>query len=124
VLEGWDTAGKGGGLGGPHIVRRLDRALDPRSFKVRAIAAPNGRVRTWWKRLQPATPPGTWCPPTTNRTDAWLRFASSRIACPRALLLKPRALDPAVTEAASTLLGIRLSAEQPRAKLTRRHHFP
>jgi AMP-polyphosphate phosphotransferase len=28
VLEGWDTAGKGG------IVRRLGWALDPRSFKV------------------------------------------------------------------------------------------
>jgi AMP-polyphosphate phosphotransferase len=34
VLEGWDTAGKGG------IVRRLGWALDPRSFKVHPIAAP------------------------------------------------------------------------------------
>ena len=34
VLEGWDTAGKGG------IVRRLGWALDPRSFKVYQIAAP------------------------------------------------------------------------------------
>lgn len=34
VLEGWDTAGKGG------IVRRLGWALDPRSFKVYPIAAP------------------------------------------------------------------------------------
>src|SRR5215475_3199674 len=34
VLEGWDTAGKGG------VVRRLGWALDPRSFKVHAITAP------------------------------------------------------------------------------------
>jgi polyphosphate kinase 2 (PPK2 family) len=34
VLEGWDTAGKGG------LVRRLGWALDPRSFKVHSIAAP------------------------------------------------------------------------------------
>src|SRR5580704_17542940 len=32
VLEGWDTAGKGG------IVRRLGWALDPRSFKVGRLA--------------------------------------------------------------------------------------
>ena len=37
VLEGWDTAGKGG------IVRRLGWALDPRSFKVHPIAAPDER---------------------------------------------------------------------------------
>jgi AMP-polyphosphate phosphotransferase len=35
VLEGWDTAGKGG------IVRRLGWALDPRSFKVHPISAPS-----------------------------------------------------------------------------------
>ena len=35
VLEGWDTAGKGG------VVRRLGWALDPRSFKVHATAAPD-----------------------------------------------------------------------------------
>jgi polyphosphate kinase 2 (PPK2 family) len=34
VLEGWDTAGKGG------IVRRLGWAMDPRSFTVYPIAAP------------------------------------------------------------------------------------
>jgi polyphosphate kinase 2 (PPK2 family) len=51
VLEGWDTAGKGG------IVRRLGWALDPRSFKVHAIAAPNGREKSlhylqrFWERL-------------------------------------------------------------------------
>jgi polyphosphate kinase 2 (PPK2 family) len=51
VLEGWDTAGKGG------VVRRLGWALDPRSFKVHAIAAPNGRERSlhymqrFWERL-------------------------------------------------------------------------
>jgi AMP-polyphosphate phosphotransferase len=39
VLEGWDTAGKGG------IVRRLGWALDPRSFKVHPIAAPNQHER-------------------------------------------------------------------------------
>jgi polyphosphate kinase 2 (PPK2 family) len=51
VLEGWDTAGKGG------IVRRLGWALDPRSFKVHPIAAPNEHERAqhylqrFWQRL-------------------------------------------------------------------------
>jgi len=51
VLEGWDTAGKGG------VVRRLGWALDPRSFKVHAIAAPSGRekalhyLQRFWERL-------------------------------------------------------------------------
>jgi AMP-polyphosphate phosphotransferase len=51
VLEGWDTAGKGG------IVRRLGWALDPRSFKVHPIAAPDERERAqhylqrFWRRL-------------------------------------------------------------------------
>ncbi len=51
VMEGWDTAGKGG------IVRRLGWALDPRSFKVHAIAAPSGREKSlhylqrFWEQL-------------------------------------------------------------------------
>src|SRR5579863_3505527 len=51
VLEGWDTAGKGG------IVRRLGCALDPRSFKVYPIAAPQhherGRhyLQRFWEKL-------------------------------------------------------------------------
>jgi AMP-polyphosphate phosphotransferase len=51
VLEGWDTAGKGG------IVRRLGRALDPRSFKVHPIAAPDEHERAqhylqrFWRSL-------------------------------------------------------------------------
>jgi polyphosphate kinase 2 (PPK2 family) len=51
VLEGWDTAGKGG------VVRRLGWALDPRSFKVHAIAAPKGREKSlhylqrFWEQL-------------------------------------------------------------------------
>jgi len=51
VLEGWDTAGKGG------VIRRLGWALDPRSFKVHAIAAPVGRekvlhyLQRFWERL-------------------------------------------------------------------------
>ena len=51
VLEGWDTAGKGG------IVRRLGWALDPRSFKVHPIAAPDEHERAqhylqrFWSRL-------------------------------------------------------------------------
>jgi AMP-polyphosphate phosphotransferase len=51
VLEGWDTAGKGG------IVRRLGWALDPRSFKVHPIAAPGEHERAqhylqrFWRRL-------------------------------------------------------------------------
>jgi AMP-polyphosphate phosphotransferase len=39
VLEGWDTAGKGG------LVRRLGWALDPRSFKVHPFAAPDEHER-------------------------------------------------------------------------------
>ena len=51
VLEGWDTAGKGG------VVRRLGWALDPRSFKVHAIAAPTSQEKSrhylqrFWERL-------------------------------------------------------------------------
>ncbi len=51
VLEGWDTAGKGG------IVRRLGWALDPRSFKVHPINAPSSHERgkhylqRFWEKL-------------------------------------------------------------------------
>ena len=51
VLEGWDTAGKGG------VVRRLGWALDPRSFKVYPIAAPSSHERgrhylqRFWEKL-------------------------------------------------------------------------
>ncbi len=51
VLEGWDTAGKGG------LVRRLGWALDPRSFKVHPIAAPDEHERAqhylqrFWRHL-------------------------------------------------------------------------
>jgi polyphosphate kinase 2 (PPK2 family) len=51
VLEGWDTAGKGG------VVRRLAWALDPRSFKVHPISAPSSReqaqhyLQRFWERL-------------------------------------------------------------------------
>jgi len=51
VLEGWDTAGKGG------VVRRLGWALDPRSFKVHTISAPGEREKSlhylqrFWERL-------------------------------------------------------------------------
>jgi AMP-polyphosphate phosphotransferase len=51
VLEGWDTAGKGG------VVRRLAWALDPRSFKVHPISAPSSHeqdqhyLQRFWERL-------------------------------------------------------------------------
>jgi polyphosphate kinase 2 (PPK2 family) len=51
VLEGWDTAGKGG------VVRRLGWTLDPRSFKVHPIAAPTPHqkgqhyLQRFWERL-------------------------------------------------------------------------
>ena len=51
VLEGWDTAGKGG------IVRRLGWAMDPRSFKVYPIAAPlphekgHHYLQRFWEKL-------------------------------------------------------------------------
>ncbi len=51
VLEGWDTAGKGG------VVRRLGWALDPRSFKVHPISAPSPHERgkhylqRFWEKL-------------------------------------------------------------------------
>src|SRR5690606_41121925 len=35
VLEGWDAAGKGG------AIRRMTEKLDPRSYRVHAIGAPN-----------------------------------------------------------------------------------
>ena len=51
VLEGWDTAGKGG------VVRRLGWALDPRSFKVYPVRAPDEHERAehylqrFWRHL-------------------------------------------------------------------------
>jgi polyphosphate kinase 2 (PPK2 family) len=51
VLEGWDTAGKGG------VVRRLGWALDPRSFKVHPISAPDEHesaehyLQRFWRHL-------------------------------------------------------------------------
>src|SRR4051794_41956130 len=51
VLEGWDTAGKGGGGG------RVGWALDSRRFKGHAVAAPTRREKTlhymqrFWGRL-------------------------------------------------------------------------
>jgi polyphosphate kinase 2 (PPK2 family) len=51
VLEGWDTSGKGG------CIRRLGWALDPRSFKVHPIAAPDDHeqaqhyLQRFWSRL-------------------------------------------------------------------------
>ena len=51
VLEGWDTAGKGG------VIRRLGWALDPRSFKVHPIFAPSSHERgqhylqRFWEKL-------------------------------------------------------------------------
>jgi AMP-polyphosphate phosphotransferase len=51
VLEDWDTAGKGG------VVRRLGWALDPRSFKVHPISAPDEHERAehylqrFWRHL-------------------------------------------------------------------------
>jgi AMP-polyphosphate phosphotransferase len=54
VLEGWDTAGKGG------LVRRMGWTLDPRSFKVYPIAAPSEAERCkhylqrFWEKLPEA----------------------------------------------------------------------
>jgi polyphosphate kinase 2 (PPK2 family) len=51
VLEGWDTAGKGG------IVRRLAWAMDPRSFRVYPVSAPVGHeqkqhyLQRFWDKL-------------------------------------------------------------------------
>jgi AMP-polyphosphate phosphotransferase len=51
VLEGWDTAGKGG------VVRRLGWTLDPRSLKVHPIGAPSPHQKAqhylerFWKKL-------------------------------------------------------------------------
>jgi AMP-polyphosphate phosphotransferase len=51
VLEGWDTAGKGG------VVRRLGWALDPRSFKVHPTSAPDEHesaehyLQRFWRHL-------------------------------------------------------------------------
>jgi len=52
VLEGWDTAGKGG------VVRRLGWALDPRSFKVHPIGAPDEheRAQHYLQRFQRRLP--------------------------------------------------------------------
>jgi polyphosphate kinase 2 (PPK2 family) len=52
VSEGWDAAGKGGSI------RRLTEKIDPRGYKVYAIAAPHGEDKThhylwrFWRRLK------------------------------------------------------------------------
>jgi len=61
VLEGWDTAGKGG------VVRRLGWALDPRSFKVHAIAAPNERE----KHLHCPNMVRSWCSIDPGTAGCW-----------------------------------------------------
>jgi AMP-polyphosphate phosphotransferase len=45
VLEGWDTAGKGG------IIRRLGWAPDPRSFKIHPIARAQHYLQRFWRSL-------------------------------------------------------------------------
>ena len=51
VFEGWDAAGKGG------AIRRLTSKVDPRGYRVHAIAAPEGEEREhhylwrFWRRL-------------------------------------------------------------------------
>ena len=47
VLEGWDSAGKGG------LIRRIGWALDPRTLQVWQIGAPDGRERRqhWMQRF-------------------------------------------------------------------------
>ncbi len=69
VLEGWDTAGKGG------LVRRLGWALDPRSFKVHPIAAPDRA------RARPALPPALLAALADKGTNR----------CVRPFLVRPRA---------------------------------
>ena len=63
VLEGWDTAGKGG------VVRRLGWALDPRSFKVHPIAAPSSRERS------SALSPAVLGKASRNRVRSWCSIA-------------------------------------------------
>jgi AMP-polyphosphate phosphotransferase len=54
VFEGWDAAGKGG------AIRRVTAALDPRVYRVVAVAAPNDEERSrhylwrFWRRLSRA----------------------------------------------------------------------
>ncbi|WP_171231603.1 polyphosphate kinase 2 family protein [Ruegeria sp. HKCCA4812] len=54
VFEGWDAAGKGG------TIRRINQALDPRSFKVWPIGAPRNYylnrhyLLRFWERLPPS----------------------------------------------------------------------
>ena len=53
VFEGWDASGKGG------TIRRMAQLLDPRSFKVYAMAAPpeRGRARHYLHRFWDKLPP-------------------------------------------------------------------
>lgn len=54
LFEGWDAAGKGG------AIKRLTDVLDPRSYQVRAFAAPTDEEKAhhylwrFWRRLPPA----------------------------------------------------------------------
>ena len=53
VLEGWDASGKGG------LIRRLTGKMDPRSYRVHPISAPDQRERRqhylqrFWEKLPP-----------------------------------------------------------------------
>jgi len=120
VLEGWDTAGKGG------IVRRLGWALDPRSFKVYPIAAPlpaeQGRhylqrSRSHWADYERAIE--DMLEQTSTRRAPWFlipannkpfgRLAAFTILIEllgKGLELKPRPLDPKVAELAKELFDL------------------
>src|SRR3546814_1884345 len=56
VLEGWDTAGKGG------LIRRMTVKLDPRQARVWPIGAPTGDeqgdhyLQRFWRRLDRKSP--------------------------------------------------------------------
>jgi polyphosphate kinase 2 (PPK2 family) len=53
VFEGWDAAGKGG------AIRRIARTLDPRDYRMIAVAAPNDEERArhylwrFWRHIPP-----------------------------------------------------------------------
>jgi polyphosphate kinase 2 (PPK2 family) len=114
VLEGWDTADKGG------VVRRLGWALDPRGFKVHAIAVLRGfSYRGRWKDYEAAIE--DMIETTSTKRAPWYlvpandkpfgRLAAFRIIADRlskGVDLEPRALEPQVAEAAEQLFGLKL----------------
>jgi AMP-polyphosphate phosphotransferase len=116
VLEGWDTAGKGG------VVRRLGWALDPRSFKVHPmkrwkLSYEDFRNRASWSDYEMAVE--DMLEETSTKYAPWYlipannkpygRIAAFRILADRLgkdVSLEPRPIHPDLLQEAKRVLNL------------------